>query len=190
MDDLVQMILKRSEMDKNYGVIMLPEGLIEFIPEFNALISDINDVLASGIPTTIGEPWIQACRGQVTQFSVPAVRKYACWCPPLKYDIQHPVGYGNGNSSNPPSMRVPTHHTGRAPCWVVAAEELIVVSARCRVYLEVRFGFKGNHHFLCRFACARPDTIPATNDVKLSIPCVIPLGDGRGSCAGAAACQP
>lgn len=49
------MILKRSEMGKNYGVVMLPEGLIEFIPEFNALISDINDVLASGIPTTIGE---------------------------------------------------------------------------------------------------------------------------------------
>lgn len=55
VDDLVQVILKRSEMDKNFGVVMLPEGLIEFIPEFNALISDINDVLASGIPTTIGE---------------------------------------------------------------------------------------------------------------------------------------
>lgn len=49
------MILKRAEAGKNYGVVMLPEGLIEFIPEFNALISDINDVLASGIPTTIGE---------------------------------------------------------------------------------------------------------------------------------------
>lgn len=49
------MILKRAEGGKNYGVVMLPEGLIEFIPEFNALISDINDVLASGIPTTIGE---------------------------------------------------------------------------------------------------------------------------------------
>ncbi len=55
VDDLVVMILKRAEMGKNYGVVMLPEGLIEFIPEFNALISDINDVLASGIPTTIGE---------------------------------------------------------------------------------------------------------------------------------------
>lgn len=55
VDDLVVMILKRAEMGKNYGVVMLPEGLIEFIPEFNALISDINDVLASGIPTTIGK---------------------------------------------------------------------------------------------------------------------------------------
>lgn len=55
MDDLVKMIVARSEAGKNYGVVMLPEGLIEFIPEFNHLISDINDVLASGIPTTIGE---------------------------------------------------------------------------------------------------------------------------------------
>ncbi|CAM9173104.1 unnamed protein product, partial [Sphacelaria rigidula] len=53
VDDLVKMILARSEAGKNYGVVMLPEGLIEFIPEFNHLISDINDVLASGIPTTI-----------------------------------------------------------------------------------------------------------------------------------------
>lgn len=57
MDDLVAMIVKRAETGKNYGVVMLPEGLIEFIPEFNALISDINDVLASGIPTTIGESY-------------------------------------------------------------------------------------------------------------------------------------
>lgn len=52
---LVDVVLVRAEAGKNYGVIMLPEGLIEFIPEFNHVISDINDVLASGIPPTIGE---------------------------------------------------------------------------------------------------------------------------------------
>ncbi len=46
---IVDMIVNRSKHDKNYGIVVLPEGLIEFIPEFNALISDINDVLASGI---------------------------------------------------------------------------------------------------------------------------------------------
>lgn len=51
----MDVIVKRSEAGKNYGVVMLPEGLIEFIPEFNTLISDINEVLASGIPPTIGE---------------------------------------------------------------------------------------------------------------------------------------
>ncbi|CAM9861528.1 unnamed protein product, partial [Discosporangium mesarthrocarpum] len=49
---LVDMIMARAKDGKHYGVVMLPEGLIEFIPEFNALINDINDVLASGIPAS------------------------------------------------------------------------------------------------------------------------------------------
>jgi pyrophosphate--fructose-6-phosphate 1-phosphotransferase len=32
------MICKRAELGKNYGVILVPEGLIEFIPEVNKLI--------------------------------------------------------------------------------------------------------------------------------------------------------
>lgn len=45
---VVQMIVQRAEAGKDYGLVLLPEGLIEFIPEFNALISEINDVLAAG----------------------------------------------------------------------------------------------------------------------------------------------
>mmetsp|Transcript_31903 Transcript_31903/g.67842 ORF Transcript_31903/g.67842 Transcript_31903/m.67842 type:complete len:1200 (-) Transcript_31903:60-3659(-) len=44
--DLADMIEERSKLGKDYGVIVLPEGLIEFIPEFNSLISEINDKLA------------------------------------------------------------------------------------------------------------------------------------------------
>eukprot|EP00933_Yihiella_yeosuensis_P032008 TRINITY_DN25596_c0_g1_i1.p1 TRINITY_DN25596_c0_g1~~TRINITY_DN25596_c0_g1_i1.p1 ORF type:complete len:1221 (+),score=283.79 TRINITY_DN25596_c0_g1_i1:53-3664(+) len=44
--DLADMIEARSKDGKDYGVIILPEGLIEFIPEFNSLISEINDKLA------------------------------------------------------------------------------------------------------------------------------------------------
>ena len=33
-------------MGKNYGVILVPEGLIEFIPEMNVLISEINEILS------------------------------------------------------------------------------------------------------------------------------------------------
>jgi len=44
--DLADMIEQRSTAGKDYGVIILPEGLIEFIPEFNALISELNDKLA------------------------------------------------------------------------------------------------------------------------------------------------
>jgi len=30
----------------NYGVILVPEGLIEFIPEMNVLIKEINEILS------------------------------------------------------------------------------------------------------------------------------------------------
>jgi pyrophosphate--fructose-6-phosphate 1-phosphotransferase len=39
-------IVKRAELKKNFGVILVPEGLIEFIPEMKSLISALNDVLA------------------------------------------------------------------------------------------------------------------------------------------------
>jgi diphosphate--fructose-6-phosphate 1-phosphotransferase len=50
--EVVQVIVDRAAQGKDYGIVLLPEGLIEFIPEFNALINEINDVLASGVETT------------------------------------------------------------------------------------------------------------------------------------------
>jgi len=45
--ELADMIEERSKLGKDYGVIVLPEGLIEFIPEFNSLIAEINEKLAA-----------------------------------------------------------------------------------------------------------------------------------------------
>ena len=49
---VADVIVNRSALGKDYGIVLLPEGLIEFIPEFNALIAEINDVLAKGVETT------------------------------------------------------------------------------------------------------------------------------------------
>lgn len=43
---IVDMIVLRSEEGKDYGVILIPEGLIEFIPEMKSLIQEINALLA------------------------------------------------------------------------------------------------------------------------------------------------
>ena len=43
---LADLICKRSELKKNYGVILVPEGLIEFIPEVKKLITQINEILS------------------------------------------------------------------------------------------------------------------------------------------------
>jgi pyrophosphate--fructose-6-phosphate 1-phosphotransferase len=44
--EICDMICERAVNGKNYGVILLPEGIIEFIPEFKRLISELNRILA------------------------------------------------------------------------------------------------------------------------------------------------
>ena len=46
VDGLADMIAKRAANGENFGVVLIPEGLIEFIPEMKVLISELNDALA------------------------------------------------------------------------------------------------------------------------------------------------
>lgn len=52
--NLADIVVKRGESGKNYGVILLPEGLVEFIPEIKVLISELNENLAK-LNTPAGE---------------------------------------------------------------------------------------------------------------------------------------
>ncbi|GBE60727.1 6-phosphofructokinase [Babesia ovata] len=45
VDDIVNLMEKRYHMGKPYGVVLIPEGLIEFIPEINVLISELNEII-------------------------------------------------------------------------------------------------------------------------------------------------
>lgn len=44
--DIARVISARAAAGKNYGVVLIPEGLIEFIPSFKKLIGTLNDLLA------------------------------------------------------------------------------------------------------------------------------------------------
>lgn len=44
--EITDLICKRAEEGKNYGLILIPEGLIEFIHEMKILIKEINAILA------------------------------------------------------------------------------------------------------------------------------------------------
>ena len=48
VEDLAQIIAKRAAKGENFGVALIPEGLVEFIPEMKILISELNDLLAEG----------------------------------------------------------------------------------------------------------------------------------------------
>ena len=45
VEDLVRVIVKRAEAGINFGVILVPEGVIEFIPEVGVLIGELNELL-------------------------------------------------------------------------------------------------------------------------------------------------
>jgi pyrophosphate--fructose-6-phosphate 1-phosphotransferase len=51
VNDIADIIAKRAENKENFGVALIPEGLIEFIPEMKILISELNDLLAEGHAT-------------------------------------------------------------------------------------------------------------------------------------------
>ena len=46
VSDLSDIICKRSNEGKNYGVILVPEGLLEFVSEFKVLIQELNEILS------------------------------------------------------------------------------------------------------------------------------------------------
>lgn len=47
IDYMTDIIVKRANAGKNFGIAIIPEGLIEFIPEMKSMISNLNDIMAS-----------------------------------------------------------------------------------------------------------------------------------------------
>jgi pyrophosphate--fructose-6-phosphate 1-phosphotransferase len=47
VDQICASIVKRAEKGDNFGVVLIPEGLVEFIPEMKKLIGELNDVMAA-----------------------------------------------------------------------------------------------------------------------------------------------
>ena len=46
VDQIAQVIVARADAGQNFGTILIPEGLIEFIPAMRILIRELNDLLA------------------------------------------------------------------------------------------------------------------------------------------------
>ena len=45
IDYMTNIVVKRSEMGKNFGIAVIPEGLIEFVPELKTMIANLNDIM-------------------------------------------------------------------------------------------------------------------------------------------------
>ncbi len=47
VDEIVHAVKTRSDNGYNYGIVLVPEGLIESIPEMKGMIGEMNDILAT-----------------------------------------------------------------------------------------------------------------------------------------------
>ncbi|KAI3989315.1 hypothetical protein MKX01_026898 [Papaver californicum] len=65
-DYITDIICKRGEVGYNYGVILIPEGLIDFIPEVQQLIAELNEILAHDVVDEAGA-WKNKLRDQSHQ---------------------------------------------------------------------------------------------------------------------------
>ena len=45
IDYMSDIIVRRSEAGRNFGIAVIPEGLIEFIPELKTMIANLNDIM-------------------------------------------------------------------------------------------------------------------------------------------------
>ncbi len=58
VDRLATIVKQRADAGNNFGVVLIPEGLVEFVPEMKALIAELNELLAANdayfqdLPTT------------------------------------------------------------------------------------------------------------------------------------------
>jgi pyrophosphate--fructose-6-phosphate 1-phosphotransferase len=46
VDHICASVARRAENNENFGVVLIPEGLVEFIPEMKKLIQELNDAMA------------------------------------------------------------------------------------------------------------------------------------------------
>ena len=45
-EEIAMVVAERAAQGKHYGIVLIPEGLVEFIPEIKALIAEVNELLS------------------------------------------------------------------------------------------------------------------------------------------------
>lgn len=49
VQQIVDVIVARANVGKDYGVILIPEGLVGFVPDMKQLISELNEIMANNV---------------------------------------------------------------------------------------------------------------------------------------------
>lgn len=62
VDDIAQVVVKRAHHGINHGVVIVPEGVVEFIPEMKVLIDELNDLMPKYDDHIVTMPASEKCK--------------------------------------------------------------------------------------------------------------------------------
>ncbi len=162
VDGVAETVLRRSEAGKNYGVCLVPEGLIEFIPEVGELIGRLNDLLGER------EEQVRAAGGPDAQAEY--VRS------PL------PESSAGVFQDLPPAIRrqllIDRDSHGNVQVSRIDTEKLLLELVKERVREKARFSALA-HFFGYEGRCSAPSNFDADYTYSLGRTAVMLLSRGR-----------
>jgi pyrophosphate--fructose-6-phosphate 1-phosphotransferase len=164
VDRIAQVVVERSHKGMNYGVLLVPEGLIEFIPEMNAMIAELNDVLAH----------------HVAEFSALAEdAKPAFIASRLSAENAHLLGSLPNYIVNMLLAERDSH--GNLQVSLIPTEQLLIDMTRQRVKaIDASVPFAAHNHFLgYEGRCGAPTRFDAAYTYNLGLTAGSLILDGR-----------
>lgn len=168
VNDIAEVIARRADKGDNFGTILIPEGLIEFIPEIKKLISTLNDLLAHKETEFAAIEGFAAKRAFVAK-ELP--KELAAVYTSLPNDIANQLVMDRDPHGNVQVSKIET-------------EKLLIemVEARLKV-LKAEGKYKGkfsaqNHFFGYEGRCAAPSNFDADYTYSLGFTAAVLIGEG------------
>ncbi len=157
-------VVARAHKGMNHGVVLVPEGLIEFIPEMHALISELNDVLAqnaeeyAALDETAKPLFIQNKLSTEAANLLASLPDYI-----VKMLLAERDSHGNLQVS------------------LIPTEQLLIdMTARCVKEIDSRISFSTQSHFLgYEGRCGAPTLFDAAYTYNLGLTAGSLILDGR-----------
>ena len=168
VDDIVKVIVNRANHGLNFGTILIPEGLIEFIPAMKTLISELNDLLAHNddfVALSTDEEKRQYVKGMLS---------------PVSSDIYRSLPKGIAKQ-----LTMDRDPHGNVQVSLIETEKLLIeMVAKRLAQLKAEGKYKGkfsaiNHFFGYEGRCAIPSNFDADYTYSLGYTASVLISEGK-----------
>ncbi len=168
VEDIVKVIVNRADFGMNFGTILIPEGLIEFIPAMKKLIAELNDLLAHNddfIAMETDEEKRQYVKGLLSHESSEVYRYL-------------PKGIAR-------QLTLDRDPHGNVQVSLIETEKLLIeMVAKRLAHLKAEGKFKGkfspiNHFFGYEGRCAIPSNFDADYTYSLGYTASVLISEGK-----------